>query len=408
MELTNLNSFLKYGYYLNYNNPDINLDLSGINKEKYKDKNEQELIDTGLKLWKETIDDLFNTNNEHVIPLSGGVDSRAILATLLDFTEADNIYTYTFGTPGSLDYEIGNYVARKAGTNHKAFPLNKYIFTVDKELDYARRIDCQTFLFHHPPLEEIDELFGGFNFWSGFILGWIAGAHLPLAPSKTRKEARKKIGKHDTFVHSIKLTNIEQNKLVDLFNSDYIDRNILSFEEQIERDNRLPKYAAPQVLYNGYNYIIPSMNKKLYTFFMSLDDIYRRHKILLKKMFLQEYPGLFSLPEKANFGLPLNAKKHKVLFKKIINRARRYINNIYPFFSQPDINYLDFSKSIREKSDLRNTIYSSIMDLKRRKVIDWIDIEDIWKKYINKKVDYSDALIILASLEIHLKVGKEI
>jgi len=48
------------------------------------------------------------------------------------------------------------------------------------------------------------------------------------------------------------------------------------------------------------------------------------------------------------------------------------------------------------------------MDLKERKIIDWIDIDNIWKRHINKESDHADALITLASLEIHLKAGKSL
>jgi hypothetical protein len=38
-------------------------------------------------------------------------------------------------------------------------------------------------------------------------------------------------------------------------------------------------------------------------------------------------------------------------------------------------------------------------------IIDWLDIEDMLKNYLSKKGNYADALIVLASLEIHLKSG---
>ena len=46
--------------------------------------------------------------------------------------------------------------------------------------------------------------------------------------------------------------------------------------------------------------------------------------------------------------------------------------------------------------------------LKKRKIVDWIDIDEIWKRHINKTADHADALLTLASLEIHLKAGKKL
>ena len=71
-------------------------------------------------------------------------------------------------------------------------------------------------------------------------------------------------------------------------------------------------------------------------------------------------------------------------------------------------NYIDFNEGIRNRKDLNTIIYSSVMDLKERKIIDWIDIDNIWKRHINKESDHADALITLASLEIHLKAGKSL
>ena len=35
--------------------------------------------------------------------------SRAILAALLKFTDSNNLFTYSYGSPKAYDYEIGNY-----------------------------------------------------------------------------------------------------------------------------------------------------------------------------------------------------------------------------------------------------------------------------------------------------------
>jgi len=65
-------------------------------------------------------------------------------------------------------------------------------------------------------------------------------------------------------------------------------------------------------------------------------------------------------------------------------------------------------KELLNRSDLKNIIHENIMDLKQRKIIDWIDIDSIWDRHINKKANYADALLVLASLEIHLKAGKKL
>ncbi len=83
-------------------------------------------------------------------------------------------------------------------------------------------------------------------------------------------------------------------------------------------------------------------------------------------------------------------------------------NRRYPNILNPHINYIDFDDAIRNRSDVKSVIYENIMDLNNRKIVDWIDIVDIWKNHQSKNGNYSDVLMTLASLEIHLKTGMKI
>ena len=57
---------------------------------------------------------------------------------------------------------------------------------------------------------------------------------------------------------------------------------------------------------------------------------------------------------------------------------------------------------------MKKIFYENIIDLKQRKTVDWIDIDGIWRNQIGKKADHADALLVLASFEIHLKAGKKL
>jgi len=76
--------------------------------------------------------------------------------------------------------------------------------------------------------------------------------------------------------------------------------------------------------------------------------------------------------------------------------------------SSKGINYLNFNEKIRTKKDLRDVISTNIMDLKARNIIDWIDIEKILNNHLANKSNQADALIVLASLEVHLKSGMKL
>ena len=189
MDITNLKSFLKLGYYLDYKSKNIPIDLSHIDKLKYNNNTEDSLIEKGISIWRESIEKRFSSQREHVVPISGGIDSRAILAALLENTQAEDIHTFTFGEKGTYDYEIGNKIARTLGTKHKSFSLTDQTYTLDELITTSKRFDNQTLLFYHPCISKICNLYKNMDCWSGYLGDPLAGSHLPLKPTNNIKEA---------------------------------------------------------------------------------------------------------------------------------------------------------------------------------------------------------------------------
>ena len=68
----------------------------------------------------------------------------------------------------------------------------------------------------------------------------------------------------------------------------------------------------------------------------------------------------------------------------------------------PRLNYIDVAASIRSGS-LRSLVRENLTDLKKRDLISWVDIEAIWEEHQSGRVDHTNALDVLTSLEIHLK-----
>jgi hypothetical protein len=191
MNLADLNSFLKLGYFLDYKNPRYQLKFDSIEKDKYEDAGEEELIELGIGLFNNAISKKYKKNQKNVVPLSGGLDSRAILGSLLHHTEASNIKTYTFGTPGTYDYEIGKQIAQKLGTNHISLDLTKEKYIMDDLLEMSKRVNHQTVLFHHPPVSHLDNLIGDSIVWSGAIIDVFFGRHKHIRISDNEIEAKR-------------------------------------------------------------------------------------------------------------------------------------------------------------------------------------------------------------------------
>ena len=398
----NLNSFLEFGYFLDYKNPIYEMDFSKTDKYKYINCTEEELIQEGIFHWEKNIEERFELTDKHVVPLSGGLDSRAILSALLKLTDAKNIYTFTYGAPGTFDYDIGNQIAEKIGTRHLKLPLTEYNYNIDSLVDISRRVAHQTILFHHGPVGLIDKEFKGANIWSGAIIDVFFGRHHHVRKANNWKDAIINSFYENQYVKSIKLSNCEYSEMIPLVQYDEKLENIFEREHVIDLMNRQVKFIAPHVLMDGLSYTT-LFNSELSDFANCIPNNYRENQYLYKKIFINAYPELFSIRTKTNHGLNLNASKLSIFFKRFQNKLSKTLG-----YQDANSNYLDFNKSIRTKKDLKNVVATNIMDLKSRKLIDWVDIEEILNNHLTQKGDFADALIVLASLEIHLKAGKKL
>ncbi len=84
------------------------------------------------KVLDERFRELTEGSTDLCIPLSGGRDSRYLLALALKHFPKKMIHTFTFGRPGSMDYEIGRGLARKHGLRHYLMAFH--------EKDYLKRV----------------------------------------------------------------------------------------------------------------------------------------------------------------------------------------------------------------------------------------------------------------------------
>lgn len=402
MNAANLNSFLQLGYFLDYHHPNIEIDTSGIDKEKYRDAGEEDLIAVGCRVLREAISANHSGDEDIVVPISGGLDSRAILAGLLEHRSAACIHTYTFGTPGTWDFDIGCEVAKGIGTQHRAFDLTKISYCQDELEDISTRIDQQAVLFHHWPVWQVDQEFGGATNWSGFLGEALTGDHLHRNPAIDETQGKDNFVERNTYVKSVKLHSM--SPIHNLLQTDDSAVEQLTVEENLDLQNRQTKFIAPIVLMKGYTHKTPFLHQPWVDFTLSVDnDKHRRHQRLYKLILQRAFPEPFSWRTKTNRGFPLNASPLRRVGYKISAKMRRILR-------QPSLstNYVDFNEQIRRRADLQEIMRSNLGALDGRKLLERVTASQILKDHLSRRVDCADALIVLTSLEIHLKTGKTI
>jgi len=394
----NIRSFLVFGYFQGSRNSNVEFDLSGIDPGRYVDIREDELIGIGIDKLKGSIRKRMVGNKDIVLPLSGGLDSRAILACLHEFRGGEGIECYTYGLPGSFDYEIAKDISGKLGIKHVVFPLSKYKFSIEEELEVAERFRDQTLLFFHPPMRKLEGMVGDKVIWSGFLGGEIGGSHVRANPSTDIETAKENFIRKNTYNDADRYLESDGREFHDLLELKWNDNDRLFMDDQLDFLNRQRKYIAPHVLMKGFNYVTPLFNSEFYDFMLSLPLKYRFRKYLYKKILVKAYPDLFSIGVKENVGLKPDASIFSIYGMGIRERIMKKVQGASRWDKR--VNYFDVNEEIRTNSSLRKIVKRTVEDLDGRELGLRSDPDRILKDHLNRKIDAGGMLLTMSSLEI--------
>lgn len=369
------------------------------------------LVKDGIKALDKTITDsvtnLLNYNS-HVLPLSGGLDSRAILGGLLKNLDSSQIQLISIGSPKTWDFEIGQKIAKSTGLRYEAVDLSSISWDTKKLVQFAIQFGRPSTVFTNYLFSLIWSKYGKDKiYWSGFMGDPLAGSHLLPVDSNSWKLAIEKFAARESYSKNVQLTppGFQVESL--LPQKPLLKHTNLSYDEQLDFAVRQQCYIKPIVLFEKYNCQAPFLGTEWVKFILNVPRQYRWNQNLYKEILKQAYPKLFSLPTKTNFGLPLSASRLKSQFFRLLVHVRysvahRFFRNS-SWSVHPATNYIDFDESLRARKDLKTVVYENLQDLKKRDIVGWIDIDKIWTRHQQRAGDYSDALTLLASLEINLK-----
>jgi hypothetical protein len=399
-----LSSFLTLGFFPDAE-PEFDFDLSSADPAHFGGASETELFAACAAALREAVERGFDPAREHLVPLSGGLDSRALLAVLLERVEASRLFTCTFGTPGTWDYELGNQLARRLGTRHVQWPLTEHCYEREELIETSRCIRHQTVLFHHPPLREMRKRFGSHVVWSGFLGDKLVKASESVGSDR---EAPLRFLEENRYVRSLRLAPVSDARLAEALIVPEARRTPLGLDEDLNFEFRQRRFIAPHVLPLGFEYRTPFTDPAVIGFFLSLPRK-ERVKARFYRRFLQAtFPALFEIGTKNTEGLTLGASNAHMLVRKLRRKLGRRLPAALRRGPDPMLNYLDFERALRERSDLRKLVEESLATLAARRLLEPLDPLAIWQRHLRGEADHADALIVLTSLEIHLEAGLEL
>lgn len=399
-----IHKFLHFGYLPSYDSSSLPAVLEFL-ESRTTEPRSADPVRHGVAIIQKIVDRMAArfADSRLIVPLSGGLDSRAILACLLKSPLAEQIVTVTYGVPGAFDYELGNRVAAVAKTEHIAIDLNLIPFSKKQLLE-----DVQNGLSWTPVFDGyfnrrlIERFTEPFVVFSGFMGDPLAGAHLcdPTMPDAMR-------------VHDF----VEKQRVVKSMN--LLPRGVhpelgvalptfsrLTVDEHLDFFVRQTSYILKVLTKPGVAYAFPFIERDWVEFILNQPYGLRKNQILYEEILKRLDPRLFSIGVKKNLGLRLGASQNHIRVMRAWYMAeslircgpKRRCRTRY-------VNYRDYDQVFRQASETTALFSECMQSLAQRNVLPWINPVQIMADHVSGRAQLSDAILLLGALELNLQVA---
>lgn len=402
-----INAFLYFGYvpetiWRGWELPfDQALIESGICE--YEGKSFGELVDTGAEIFLSLFNQPDVQDREHVVPLSGGMDSRMVLGGLLRKVGKDHLTTTTFGVPGMLDVTIAQKVGEACGATHRFLDTRLLDFSIQR---FEREIDNgQHWL---PRIKNASALvyehFGADKtYWSGY-LGDIISRGIGRESAPPVEEARKRfINKARTTKPALCEPSFDPERWIPA--SLPASPEVVPAYDQINLGIRQRYLIAPSQLPPGHHCETPYGNREWLRFMLGVPGSMRRDQRLFRAIGRRLFPELMALPIKRSYGLPMDAPAWKKKLASAGLRTSRVLKRLSGRYPGPPhtTNQMDWPHELRHHAELRALLENLLPSLEARGVLPWLDIGRYWREHQAGRRDHSSELLLLGSLELSLR-----
>lgn len=379
-------------------------------------------LEQATSLFDTLMDELVTScRTPHIVPISGGWDSRLILAAVKERT--DDITAWTLGNPGQLDYDIGSRVADAANINHVRVPLETLRLNWNDLCDVAHRSPWTYLLdafFNRKGNEEAIRQIGGSvgTIWSGFLGDPLTGGHFrDEMANEDQSLARKRFTESERRIPSYLRGENACNPYPSYSNP---CSSIIYEREFLDLAVRQKVCIAPIVLggpWRGWNpkqgtyeaewsVCAPFSDIRWASWWLHAPRIHHQDQTLYRQMSLERFPELFALPSKSSWGWPRD-HRFPQFFTRLQQGVRNRLHRQFPWLpirSGLTDNYLDLQKAFRRREDYRGVAFKAFRILKNRESVPWINLDMIWSEHDRGKKDNSKIIHILIGLAVNLEV----
>ncbi len=354
---------------------------------KPKDISFNEAVNKIGDIFIKSVEKRFKPDGSVNISLSGGLDSRAILAAVNKLYPDYKGCAFTFGTPNCDDILIAKQCVSKTSWEHKELYFkNDNWFEARKEKVWGT--DGMFNMMHMHGSEFLENLSNKMEFvlngYAGDVVlggGWFS--FLPL----------------DTRAMSIYLRSFYKSWINECnINDSFYDIEHCEPHLYMNRVRRFTNMGIVNALTN-LDQRIPFFDNKVIEFVYSLPDKYRKNNKLYSAMLLKFFPELFKNIPWQRTGMTIDKNS---LFFKILSKARKipYKFGILPN-SSSYVNYKDWikddiiSKNLKSLLDKNNAEYSKYtnIDFKNKYLI----------PHLTSNKNFSEQILRATTIELYLK-----
>jgi len=369
-----------------------------------------------VKLFKQAVERRMKGDYRFGVLLSGGLDSRSILAAI--DKKHYPIHTITFRFPNmDNSYKIAKKVSEKRGAIHKQLELKKDFLS-----SYAEKgvylTDGMININNFHIISILDEIRGYTDITFNGVGGETLLGGVDLKKNIMRSENDREIGKILYRQYSLMDEKMKQ----DFFSKQYYNKTkgaaFRSFEEELKKSNdKLPgnrcnyfvfKNREKRYLGMVFNYPrskfedrAPFYDNDLINFILKIPPKLRSNHRVYIKFFKRLAPDLAKIPRN-NTGIRADAPPFLRLIR--MRRLRKHLRNITGGLICKSIktDHPDLDEWIREDPKLNKFFKDIILDERtlNRSYFNQKYIAKVFSEHVSRKKDYSEILCAIVTFEL--------
>ena len=322
---------------------------------------EVELVSELSRLFKQSVRKRVKSNEKIGVTLSGGLDSRAILAAVPEYYQS--LHLVTFGKEGSDDVEIARKVAKIKGAEHHIFEIDSNTWLVPR-ISPVWKCEGAFSLLHMHGLEVFDEYrsYADFNL-NGFLGDAVLG------------------GSYITEYQSV----------------EYMVKN---------RGRRF----VNQALVVGESWLTqrrPFFDKNLLDVILAIPKHLRRDSYIYNKMLLLAFPQYYTDIPWQKTGCPISCSEQLVkltgLKNRVVNKLKRKSQRFEFRFKNPR-EFADYPSWMRQEP--AKSVFENFLLSKTALYPDYIDRSEIHtclRDHMAGKGNYHNELCLALTFELWLQ-----